>query len=82
MVYSESMSLDIDPKVERDLTKLADMQNVTVNVLLREFTAKQRKYLEGLNQDMQRLEEMKKDGGIPHDEMIDWLEDLATGKAL
>lgn len=76
------MSLKIDPKVERDLARLADMQNVTVNSLLREYTIKQAKYWEDLNEDMKRFDHIKKKGGIPHDEMMDWLEGLASGKSV
>jgi len=75
------MSLEIDPQIEKDLTQLANMKNVSVNGLLREFTVKQKQYFIDLDEDMRRLDAMKKDGGIPHDEMMDWLEDLAQGKA-
>ncbi len=31
-------------------------------------------------EDMAKLESMKLDGGVPHDEMMAWLKDLAAGK--
>ena len=31
-------------------------------------------------EDMERLADVKENGGIPHDEMMDWLDDLAAGK--
>jgi len=33
-------------------------------------------------EDMLRLASIKKDGGIPHDEIMDWLENLAAGKSV
>ena len=32
------MNIEIDPKIERDLTELAVLKNISVNALLREFT--------------------------------------------
>ncbi len=77
------MSLNIDPNIERDLTELAGLQNVSVNALLREFTAEQKRYWKERAEDMARLENAKQNGGVSQDEMkahFDELRDAARAK--
>ena len=77
------MSLNIDPNIERDLTELAGLQNVSVNALLREFTAEQKRYWKERAEDMARLENVKQNGGVTQGEMkvrFDELRDAARAK--
>ena len=77
------MSLNIDPNIERDLTELAGLQNVSVNALLREFTAAQKRYWKERAEDMARLEYAKQNGGVSQDEMkvhFEELRDVARAK--
>ena len=74
------MSLNIDPQIEHDLAELAGMKNISVNTLLREFTVDQKRYWKERAEDKARLEKLKKGGGIAHNDMMDWVDNLATGK--
>ena len=53
------MSIEIDPKIERDLTELAVLKNMSVNALLREFTAGQKRYWKERAEDQASLEAME-----------------------
>tara|TARA_A100001391_G_C5042374_1_gene271264 strand:- start:868 stop:1116 length:249 start_codon:yes stop_codon:yes gene_type:complete len=64
------MSIEIDPKVERDLTELAGIKNMSVNALLREFTADQKRYWKERAEDMASLEAMKNGDYISQDAMF------------
>ncbi|MCB1731572.1 MAG: hypothetical protein KDI21_13945 [Halieaceae bacterium] len=65
------MSIEIDPKVERDLTELAGIKNMSVNALLREFTAEQKRYWKERREDMAAIEKFRATGeGISQDEMF------------
>jgi hypothetical protein len=78
------MSIEIDPKVERDLTELAGIKNMSVNALLREFTTDQKRYWKERAEDMASLEAMKNGDYISQDamfskmdKMIEQAQDLA-----
>ena len=70
------MSLNIDPNIERDLAELAGLKNVSVNALLREFTTEQKRYWKERAEDMTRLDNVKKNGGVSQDKMEAHFEDL------
>ena len=53
------MSIEIDPKTERDLTELAVLKNMSVHALLREFTADQKRYWKERAEDQASLEAME-----------------------
>ena len=64
------MSIEIDPKIERDLTELAVLKNMSVNALLREFTADQKRYWKEWAEDQASLEAMEKGDYISQDAMF------------
>ena len=74
------MKLDIDDKTEQALIELAELRNVSVPSLLHDFIVKETNYYRERMDDAQRLKNMKQNGGIAHEEMMDWLDDLAVGK--
>ena len=74
------MKIDIDAKTQQALTEIAALRNISVDDLLSEFAAKEKRYWEERAEDLARLETMKQRGGITHNDMMTWLEDLAIGK--
>ena len=64
------MSIEIDPKIERDLTELAVLKNMSVNALLREFTAEQKRYWKERAEDQASLEAMENGDYISQDAMF------------
>ena len=70
------MSLDLDPSVEHDLSELAALKNVSVNALLREFTAEQKRYWKERAADEQRLADMREGGGVSQEDMSAHFDDL------
>lgn len=64
------MSLEIDPQIERDLSKLADLKNISVNTLLRDFTAEQKRYWEERTEDMDSLKLMQNGEFVDQDTML------------
>ena len=73
------MKVQPDDKTEARILKLAALQQVPPEQLAAEWLRKVSKYQEETAEDMQRLADMEADGGIPHDEMMDWLEQFALG---
>lgn len=78
------MSIEIDPKIERELTELAVLNNMSVNDLLREFTADQKRYWKERAEDMASLKAMENGDYISQDamfskmdKMIEQAQDLA-----
>jgi len=65
------MSLNIDPTIERDLAELAGMKKVTVNALLREFTADQKRYWQERSEDADSIEAMHSGDFIDQETMLD-----------
>lgn len=70
------MSLNIDPQIERDLSKLADMRNITVNALLRDFTAEQKRYWRERSEDADSLDAMQKGEFIDQGTMLSKMDGL------
>jgi predicted transcriptional regulator len=64
------MSIEIDPKIERDLTELAVLNNMSVNALLREFTIEQKRYWKERAEDQASLEAMENGDYISQDAMF------------
>ena len=64
------MSIEIDPKIERDLTELAVLKNMSVNALLREFTIEQKRYWKERAEDQASLEAMENGDYISQDAML------------
>ena len=64
------MSIEIDPKIERELTELAVLNNMSVNDLLREFTADQKRYWKERAEDQASLEAMENGDYISQDVMF------------
>ena len=64
------MSIEIDPKIERDLTELAVLKNMSVNALLREFTAEQKRYWKERAEDQASLAAMENGDYISQDVMF------------
>ena len=70
------MSIEIDPKIERDLTELAVLKNMSVNALLREFTADQKRYWKERAEDQASLDAMKNGDYISQDAMLSKMDDM------
>jgi predicted transcriptional regulator len=64
------VSIEIDPKIERDLTELAFLKDKSVNALLREFTANQKRYWKERAEDQASLEAMENGDCISQDAMF------------
>ena len=64
------MSTKIDPKIERDLTELAVLKNMSVNALLREFAADLKRYWKERAEDQASLEAMENGDYISQDAMF------------
>jgi len=80
------MKVDIDPQTESRLKEIAARGNASAERLAAEILAAQVRdeetvrYWQDRAEDAKRLENMKKTGGVAHDDMMDWLDDLAAGK--
>lgn len=80
------MEIKVDPQTENRLKEIAASANASPEALAAEILAAQIKdqaqarYWQERAEDAKRLENMKKSGGLAHDEMMDWLDDLAAGK--
>jgi len=69
-MYTLVMSLNIDPQIEHDLAKLAGMKNISVNALLREFTAEQKRYWQERTEDAASLNAMENGEFIDQETML------------
>jgi len=78
------MKVQLDDKTKAHLQAMPAHQNHPPELLAAEwlkqvsrqhFVADQTR-----EEDMERLADMKANGGIDHDDMMDWLDDLAAGK--
>ena len=78
------MDINIDDKTAAHLQAIADHQNKPPELVAAEWLSQvsQQRFIadQTREDDMQRLAAMKANGGIPHDDMMDWLDDLAAGK--
>ena len=74
------MNIDLDNKTIEKLQAVAAMQNTSVPDLLRVYADEQEIYWKERKEDTERLENIRKTGGIPHNEMMSWLKDLSAGK--
>ncbi len=72
------MDIQLDNETREQLSALAVLHNMSTDDLVAKWVRREAVKAENL----ERLEEMKKNGGIPHNEMMDWLDDLAAGKAV
>ena len=73
------MKVQPDDKTEARILKLAALQQVPPEQLAADWLRQVSKYQEETAEDMQRLASIDEDGGIPHDEMMGWLEGFAAG---
>jgi len=73
------MRIQLDDKTQTRISNLAALRNVAPEQLAAEWLKQVSKYQEETAEDMRRLASIDEDGGIPHDEMMDWLEDFAAG---
>ena len=60
------------------VTRAVDLEGVPENQA--RAIEEQARYWCNRIEDARRLKNMKKTGGIAHDEMMDWLDDLAAGR--
>ncbi len=80
------MKIDIDAQTETRLKEIATSGNLTPETLAAEILEQQIKdkdqalYWRERAEDMSRLKNMQQNGGVPHGEMMGWVEDLAAGK--
>lgn len=72
------MDIQLDNETIEQLSALAVLNNMSTDALVAKWVRREAVKAENL----ERLSEMKKNGGIPHDEMMDWLDDLTAGKAV
>ncbi|MEC9356784.1 MAG: hypothetical protein VX836_02810 [Pseudomonadota bacterium] len=64
------MTLNIDPSTERALIDLASQRDMSVNALLSEFAAEQKRYWQERAEDMAALDAMQRGDFVAQDEMM------------
>ncbi len=78
------MNIDIDDTTKAHILAMAAHQKKPPELIaaqwLRQISHQHYVADETREDDMQRLAETKADGGIPHEDMMDWLDDLSAGK--
>lgn len=72
------MDIQLDNETIEQLSALAVLHNMSTDDLVAKWVRREAVKAENL----ERLKEMKEHGGIPHDEMMNWLDDFAAGKAV
>ena len=74
------MNIQLDDKTIELLAAVAALHNIPTEELAEEWLRDAINYHTEKAEDMERLADVKENGGIAHDEMMDWLDDLAAGK--
>ena len=80
MIYTEPMKVEIDQKTANKLTALAAINGTSLETLIARAVAKDERYWREYEEDMASLKDMKAHGGVPHDEMMNWLKDSSEDK--
>lgn len=73
------MEIHLDEQTKARISDLAAMRNVKPEQLAAEWLAQVSKHQAEGAEDLQRLAGVRDDGGIPHDDMMTWLDELAAG---
>lgn len=76
----ETMQITLDSKTKARLSVVAAIQNTSPEEVATELLRQASKYHAERVEDQQRLDSMRKTGGVPHNEMMGWLDDLASGQ--
>jgi len=78
------MDIQLDDNTQARINAAAAHQNIAPDVLAAAWLRSLSKQFEYADQeqieDLQRLDNMKRNGGTSHTEMMDWLDDFAAGK--
>ena len=74
------MQINLDDKTKARLSTVAAMKKTSPEAVAAELLRQASKYHAERAEDEQRLANLRETGGIPHDEMMHWLDDLATGQ--
>jgi predicted transcriptional regulator len=72
------MTIELDPKTEQALKEAAAVRNVTVDALLQDFAAKEKRYWQERKEDLETLEAMKNGDFISQDEMFEKMDKMAA----
>ena len=75
------MNIQIDDKTLERLSTLAAIQNTSVEILAAAWLKQASKHHAEKTDDLERLKRMKAEGGIEHDDMMLWLNNLTIGKS-
>ena len=76
----KTLDIQLDDKTIERLLAVAALQNISTEKLAAEWLRNASKREVEKAEAIARNADMEKNGGIPHDEMMDWVDDLAAGK--
>ncbi len=78
------MHIELTKETEAKLAALAELKEMSPEALATQMLEAQAQKLAMFERekidDIKRLESMKNNGGVDHDDMMDWLDDLSAGK--
>ncbi len=78
------MDIELTKETEANLAAVAALKEMQPEALAAQMLEEQVRRLalfeRERTEDMDRLENMKNSGGVAHDDMMNWLEGLSTGK--
>lgn len=72
------MDIQLDNETKAQLSALAELHNMSTADLVAKWVRRESVKAE----NKKRLNDMKENGGIPHDDMMEWLDNFAAGKAV
>ncbi len=80
------MDIELTKETEANLAAVAALKEMQPEALAAQMLEEQARRLalfeREKSEDMERLQNMDNNGGIAHDDMMDWLDDLSAGKAV